>query len=413
MKHWQETGEILARLGRLSEAGEPAALACVVDISGSTYRRPGARFLIEGAGTTLGGVSGGCLEEDVRQNGLRVIDDGACRFLHYETGNDDDTIWGLGLGCDGAVDVFVQPATHCGLAAAHSGSAAAHGGFAAAHGGFAAAHGGFAAAAGAFRDLLAGDQSFAVVTLLGAVAGTVAGAVAGTGDEAGGEETTDADNLTGRVLVVHAGAIETGTTGDGAKDAELLAAATDCLAEGGSKVVSTTSGRAFVETLRPPASLFVCGAGDDAMPLVRAAAGVGFRVVVVDHRPGYLNVDRFPGARQLVRANPEDGIGDMPIGNDSFVVLKTHNLVRDKAWAQRFLASPVSYIGLLGPRARCDEIAESVSAADRGRLYGPVGLDLGAEGPEQVGLAIVSELLAVRARRHPGHLRAREVPIHA
>ena len=73
MKHWQETGEILARLARLSEAGEPAALACVVEISGSTYRRPGARLLVEGAGTTLGGVSGGCLEEDVRQNGLLDI----------------------------------------------------------------------------------------------------------------------------------------------------------------------------------------------------------------------------------------------------------------------------------------------------------------------------------------------------
>ncbi len=377
MKHWQETGEVLARLARLSEAGEPAALACVVDISGSTYRRPGARFLIEGAGTTLGGVSGGCLEEDVRQNGLRVIDDGTCRLLHYETGNDDDTIWGLGLGCDGTVDVFVQPATSDG----------------------------FTAAAGTLRDLLAGDQSFAAITILGALAPDQ--------DDAGGEDATKARDLTGHVLVVSGGAIETGPTGDAATDTELLVAAAAGLADGTSKVVSAAGVRAFVETFRPAPTLFVCGAGDDAMPLVRGAAQVGFRVVVVDHRPGYLNVDRFPAARQLVRADPEDGIGDLPIGDDSFVVLKTHNLVRDKAWAQRFVASPVQYIGLLGPRARCDEIAESVSEASRDRLYGPVGLDLGAEGPEQVGLAVVAELLAVRARRQPRHLRGREVPIHA
>ena len=209
------------------------------------------------------------------------------------------------------------------------------------------------------------------------------------------------------------GAIKVGTTGNDTRDSELLATAAACLTEGTSKVVSTAGVRVFVETLRPAPSLFVCGAGDDAMPLVRAAAQVGFRVVVVDHRPGYLTADRFPDARQLVRADPEDGIGDLPIGNDSFVVLKTHNLVRDKAWTQRFLASPVSYIGLLGPRARCDEITETVADADRDRLYGPVGLDLGAEGPEQVGIAVVSELLAVRARRQPRHLRGREVPIHA
>ncbi len=377
MKHWQETGEILARLARLSEADELAAVACVVEISGSTYRRPGARFLVEGAGTTLGGVSGGCLEEDVRQNGLRVIEDGTCRLLHYETGNDEDTIWGLGLGCDGAVDVFVQPATS----------------------------GGFAAAAGTLRDLLAGDQSFAVVTVLGAAADNknVAG-----GESAGLGRVLAA----GHVLVVSRGAIEAGTTGDDARDPELLASAAACLAEGTSKVVSTAGVRVFVETLRPAPSVFVCGAGDDAMPLVRAAAQVGFRVVVVDHRPGYLTADRFPDAQQLVRADPEDGIGGLPVGNDSFVVVKTHNLVRDKAWTQQFLASPVSYIGLLGPRARCNEIAEMVSDADRDRLYGPVGLDVGAEGPEQVGIAVVSELLAVRTRRQPRHLRGREVPIH-
>ena len=377
MKHWQETGEILARLARLSEADEPAALACVVEISGSTYRRPGARFLVEGAGTTRGGVSGGCLEEDVRQNGLRVIEDGRCRLLHYETGNDEDTIWGLGLGCDGAVDVFVQPATS----------------------------GGFAEAAGALRDLLAGDQSFAVVTVLGPTAADQ--------DEAGGEDASKSGALTGRVLVVSGGAVEAGTTGDDARDSELLATAAACLAEGTSKVVSTAGVRAFVETLRPAPTLFVCGAGDDAMPLVCSAAQVGFRVVVVDHRRGYLTADRFPDAGQLVRADPEDGIDDLPIDNDSFVVLKTHNLVRDKAWTQQFLASPASYIGLLGPRARCHEIAETVGDADRDRLYGPVGLDLGAEGPEQVGLAVVAELLAVRARRRPRHLRGCEASIHA
>jgi xanthine/CO dehydrogenase XdhC/CoxF family maturation factor len=97
------------------------------------------------------------------------------------------------------------------------------------------------------------------------------------------------------------------------------------------------------------------------------------------------------------------------------VVLKTHNLERDKAWARRFAAAPLAYLGLLGPRARCDEVAAAATDVDQaiaGRIYGPIGLDLGAEGPEQVGLSVISELLAVRSERSPQHLRDRATPIH-
>jgi len=148
------------------------------------------------------------------------------------------------------------------------------------------------------------------------------------------------------------------------------------------------------------------------MPMVASAAQVGFRVVVVDHRPAYLTTERFPAAWRLIQARPEDDGEAIPTTADTFVVLKTHNLVRDKAWAHRFLTTPIAYLGLLGPRARCAEIADEAPADQRHRIFGPIGLDLGAEGPEQVGLAVVSELLAVRAGRAPGHLKDREAPIH-
>jgi len=90
VKQWQETLEILHRLAALTAAGQQAAVACVVQIAGSAYRRPGARFLIAPDGSTLGGISGGCLEEDVRQTGLATMKTGHCRLLHYETGDDDD-----------------------------------------------------------------------------------------------------------------------------------------------------------------------------------------------------------------------------------------------------------------------------------------------------------------------------------
>src|SRR4029077_20648168 len=98
----------LDQLSKLVAGGKPAALATVVRISGSAYRRPGAKLLIEGSGFTYGGVSGGCLESDVRAQGLEVLRGAPPRMLHYDTGSDEETLWGLGLGCGGAVEVSVQ-----------------------------------------------------------------------------------------------------------------------------------------------------------------------------------------------------------------------------------------------------------------------------------------------------------------
>jgi xanthine dehydrogenase accessory factor len=95
VKHWHETAAILDRLSKLAE-GERAAIATVVRISGSAYRRPGAKFLVERDGRTTGGISGGCLEADVREQALQVLDGGNPQLLHYETGSNEETVWGLG-----------------------------------------------------------------------------------------------------------------------------------------------------------------------------------------------------------------------------------------------------------------------------------------------------------------------------
>ncbi len=371
MKHWQETNAILDRLAELSAADRDAAIACVVKISGSAYRRPGARFLIADDGSTLGGISGGCLEEDVRQAGLAVIEDGECRLLHYETGDDDEALWGLGLGCDGEVDIFVAPSTRPG----------------------------FPEAADQLRTLLAQDNAFAAVTVLGKTSSS-------------GTAASTQTPIDGRMLILGANPNLAASTGDAGVDEALLAAANDAADAGVSRTVLVDGVRAFVEVFEPPPYLIICGAGDDAIPLVESAAAVGFRVAVVDHRPAYLAPDRFPAAWRLVEALPEDDIEEVPTTADTFVVLKTHNLARDKAWARRFLSAPIPYLGLLGPHARCREIAEAAGENDRQRVFGPIGLDLGAEGPEQVGLAIVAELLSIRAQRHPQHLRDRKAAIH-
>src|SRR5947208_16498860 len=98
MNHWKETAEILSRLAELKAAGKRAALATVVQIVGSAYRRPGAKFLIEETGETLGSVSGGCLEADVREIAKRVLETGTPSLRHYSTGEDEDMSGGSGWG---------------------------------------------------------------------------------------------------------------------------------------------------------------------------------------------------------------------------------------------------------------------------------------------------------------------------
>lgn len=325
MKHWQETGQIVDHLVRLARDGRRCALATVTRIVGSAYRRPGAKLLIEEGGAVQGGVSGGCLEEDVRQIGLKVIETGRTRLRHYATGDDEDTVWGLGLGCNGEVDIVIEPVGPDQLALWER-----------------------------VRERLQGDAPFALVHAV----------------EEGGP---------GRVTL----------EGDAGPDA-----------------------RVFVERLTPPPRLLVCGAGDDARPLAATASASGFRVLVADHRGAYLTAARFPAARALLSMRPTDDTA-LPADRDTYAVVMTHSLDRDTEWVRRLLATDVPYVGVLGPRVRTQGILAKLGASDSPRVFGPVGLDLGADGPEQVAISIVAELLSVWSGHELRHLREREAAVHA
>lgn len=362
MNHWKETAEILARLAELTAAGRRAALATVVRIVGSGYRRPGAKFLIEATGATLGSVSGGCLEADVREVAKAVLETGMPSLRHYSTGADEDVVWGLGLGCNGLVDVFIQPATE----------------------------GPLAELAASLRELLAGDAPLALLTVV------------------------DGEGL-GAMLVLGPGGEAHGSLGSADLD-RLAVEQSRALLPGGRSTVHKVDGRGiFIEVLPPPPHLVVCGAGDDARPLVAYAADAGFRVTVIDHRPALLDAAWFPQAAQRLLARPEDPGIVLPPAERSLAVVKSHSFSHDREWARRLLAAGLPYVGMLGPRDRTETILREIGAgpAETERVFGPVGLDLGADGPRQVALSIVAELLAFVAQREPSHLSERKEAIHA
>ncbi len=360
MKHWQELGQILDRVLRLARAGRPAVIAIVTRIHGSAYRRPGAKLLIEEDGSSTGGVSGGCLEEDVRQIGLQVLASGLSRQLHYETGDDETKVWGLGLGCDGEVDIAVVPIT----------AEAALGTWA------------------RVRDLLEGERAFAL-------------------------SVTAEDGGRGGAVVIGESGRLAGRLDDATADAEVDALAAAALRAQRSSLHPAGPRTVFTEVLLPPPHVLVCGAGDDARPLVALAAALGFRVIVADHRAAYLTAERFPEARKLLSLGPDDESAELPADRRTCAVVMTHSLKRDSAWVRRLSATDVPYVGVLGPRARMEKMLAELRPRDRQRIFGPVGLDLGADGPEQVALSILAEVLAVTSGREPRHLRERAVSVHA
>jgi xanthine dehydrogenase accessory factor len=364
MKHWQEMGHVADRVLRLERERLRAAVAVVTRIEGSSYRRPGAKLLVEEHGDTVGGVSGGCLEQDVRHVGMAVLREGRSRTLHYDTYEDDSKVWGFGLGCDGKIDLVVLPTHRDGP------------------------DGAAAQAWAAVREKLRGDDPFSV-------------------------SFTVEDGRGSGMLVTDRRGRLAGSLGDAGLDVEVEAAAGAALDAERSVLAERGGHRVFTEVLLPPPKLLICGAGDDAQPIAAFAANVGFRVLVADHRPAYLTRERFPAAQALLSVRPEQAAPELPIDRSTYAVLKTHSLQSDAAWTQRLLRTEAPYIGVLGPKRRIEKVLKAAGAAGSGRVFGPVGLDLGADGPEQVAMSVVAEVLAVASGRVPRHLREREGSLHA
>jgi xanthine dehydrogenase accessory factor len=293
--------------------------------------------------------------------------------VSFDLTADDDEVWGWGLGCNGAFELFVEPAAKA------------------------------AEVAGALRMALEEERPVAMVTVLDSSVPNV--------------EQGD------RLLVKPDGVTE-GSLADATLQVAAREAALEQLAAERSEIrelpASAGEARAFVEVLEPPLRLLICGAGHDAVPVVDAAAALGWNPVVVDDRPEFLHRERFPNAVDFVSVERPDKVAEIaPIDARTFVVVMTHNFLRDKDYLRSLLTSPVRLIAMLGPSIRTDrllaELREEgvdISKADMARIRGPAGLDLGAEGPNEIAAAIVAEIVAIKRRRGAGFLKDRPGPIH-
>ncbi len=367
-----ETAQVLSAISALRAQGQRMALATIVGVKGSTYRRAGARLLVPDGGDLIGNLSGGCLEGEVEGLARSVMAEGRPRLALFDLTADDEVIWGWGLGCNGAIEVFIEPADKA------------------------------AETADALRLALEQETPLAVATVISSDLAMVP---------------------TGARVLVHPGETAEGGTGQIAADVALTELAAGALATGvtETRTISFPDGdvRVFVEALHPPIRLLVCGAGHDAIPLVAAASAMGWRVVVADDRDEFLDAGRFPGAGEFVRIEPGAVADALDLDGRTYAVVMSHNFMRDRDYLRGLLNTDVSYIGMLGPNERLRRLLDDLgrqgvvpAGVDTAKLHGPAGLDIGAEGPEEIASAIVAEILAVSRGRGAGYLRDRSGPIH-
>lgn len=349
---------------------EPAVLATIIDVEGSAYRRPGAKMLISPGKESLGAVTAGCLEGPVVDVASQVLKNGQPRIETFDLM--DDSEWGLGLGCNGIIDILLEPVDR------------------------------------SLEDALATLERREPVTVLTVVESSVSAVSVGDRtvlDESGNEQgVSDRQSLPADLVTD----IESSV-------ADLCASGGSASVEGAAEDGSVT---VFVDCLEPIPRLLLFGNQNDVQPVSRLGRDAGFEVVVASARGTQSSTDDFPYAHDVVVTHPTDIAAQAD--ELSYAVLMSHNLLDDRLALETLLTeSDVPYVGLMGPRERFEEIRSdlategtTLTADQQKRISTPVGLDLGGGEPIQIALSIVSEVLAVHNDRSGGRLKDKEGPIH-
>jgi xanthine/CO dehydrogenase XdhC/CoxF family maturation factor len=368
----RELQDIVRGWSELRAREQEVVLATVVAASGSTYRRPGARLLLSAERWIAGGISGGCLERDVLGKAWWRTREGPLVVTYDSTSADDEETWTFGLGCNGRVDVLLERLPASGEA--HPLDFLAH----------------------------------CLETRRPGVMATVFRA--------------GADGTLGRRLLLSAEGVRSDLPAGPFRTA-VQAAAEAVAKEGRTRAerIEDATGvhEVLLEAIQPPRSLVIFGAGQDAVPLVRLAAALGFHLTVVSNTSGGAPAELFQEANIRLTASPKAVREKLRLEPDSAVVIMTHNLGHDRGYLRFALESECAYVGILGPRARTErlltELAEEgfqPTPERRALLYSPVGLHLGAEQPEEIALSILAEVEARFRGTDAQSLRLRPGPIH-
>jgi len=374
----KEITDIIAAYQQALREGKRMALATVVHVEGSSYRRPGARMLVTEDGQLTGAISGGCLEGDALRKALLAISQQSNKLVTYDTmDDDDDAKFGVQLGCNGIVHILFEPI-----------------------------------------DPL--KKNHPVELLIKATRKRINSVLITL------FSMTNRTNQPGTGILLISDESEITSADDFSKYIGTFTADSEIAFENQESIFKTyyfsqQKLTAFIEFLKPPVSLVIVGAGNDAIPLMGMAALLGWTITVADGRANQATIERFPLADRILVAKSYDVISQIDCDPQTVFVLMTHNYNYDLGVLKQFIftETPV-YIGSLGPKKKLEKMFQELSEEgiiltddQKTRIYGPVGLDIGAETSEEIALSVLAEIKAVLNRKTGTSLRLKKDVIHS
>jgi xanthine/CO dehydrogenase XdhC/CoxF family maturation factor len=357
--------DLLEAARELRRGGEPFVSATVVRVLGSSYRRPGARLLVTQDRVIAGSVSGGCLEADIARKAFFKTETEPVALARYDLRVDDDLGWGL--GCNGVVDVLLERVED-----------------------------GRGPIACLERAIVSQRACGRAVTILG------------DGRVKLGASLEMADE--GAIVASDLPADMSGAVASALRQA---------LAEGATRASSIDGVEVLLEVVVPPPSLFVFGTSHDALPIVTLGKGLGWDVTVCDAAPRWTTRERFRFANAVRFGEASELARAVDVRHRAAAVILSHDYSRDRGYLRALLDSRAEYIGVLGPRRRTERMLTEIAsdgwtppARALNRLHAPVGLDLEADTPAEIALAVVAEIQACMAGASARMLRDKDGPIH-
>jgi hypothetical protein len=371
----RELDAIIAQYELLKSEGTESVLATLVHVEGSSYRRAGARMLVDEFGNITGAISGGCLEGDALRKALHALHQQKNKLVTYDTSDEDDAVIGAQLGCNGIIQVLFEPLDYrdnrnpCEL----------------------------------LKTLVFQNKPLAIVVQF---------------------DLNKQKDQPGTTLLIEEDLKYLGKEPDKEVFELILEQARLALKNNNPLFAEFSIGNearhVFIQNYEPPVKLIIVGAGNDAQILTRQADLLGWEVIVIDGRPTHANKARFAGSCQVIVAKPEETLENIEIDTRSCFVLMSHNYNYDMAILKLLLAqSQIPYIGILGPLKKYQkmlgELKEEGSDLKEeilNKIYAPVGLEIGAETPAGIGLSILAEIQGVLTGKSARPLREKSSPIH-
>lgn len=370
----KEQKNIIEAFAKIRDAKRSAALATVVRVKGSSYRSPGARMLITDDGRWVGSISGGCLEGDALRKARNVMASKKPLTVTYDTREESNQNLGIGLGCNGVIDVLIEPVE---LQEENNPITL-------------------------FQSITASQEPIALATVF---------------------ESSQEDAIGKKILIdqsekslfnsIQAGELVSQIKPDLQKIFISRRSETKFYQSNDEKY------EVFIELIQPVISLIIFGGGFDARPVSQLAKSLGWNVSVTDECVSHIAPIFFPSADKLQLCQREFVDRDFAITPYTACVLMSHNYDYDRDVLKKLIQSSTPYIGILGPRKRFEKMKDEFLAGginltekDLHRIHSPIGLDIGAEAPDEIAVSIIAEIQSKFSDRSGGFLKYNPGPIH-